>query len=146
MLKFLSFFFLPCLFYHSSSLSLPQSNQLEASPLNFGPSFFSPEYEALRARSSENDSLSLSLSLSLCGYVSLCVWWSPQLQQQQQQNEWTIVMCEWERIRTKGESETMKPRVAKCLVLWILWLVHLKKCYNPLFFTFPCGYLFPLTG
>lgn len=72
MLKFLSFFFLPCLFYHSSSLSLPQSNQLEASPLNFGPSFFSPEYEALRARSSENDSLSLSLSLYVGMWVSMC--------------------------------------------------------------------------
>ena len=144
MLKFLSFFYLvffttpPHFHFHSPTSWKPVLWTLVR--------HFSHRNMKLSEQDRRKTTLSLSLSLSLCGYVSLCVWWSPQLQQQQQQNEWTIVMCEWERIRTKGESETMKPRVAKCLVLWILWLVHLKKCYNPLFFTFPCGYLFPLTS
>lgn len=145
MLKFLSFFYLvffttpPHFHFHSPTSWKPVLWTLVR--------HFSHRNMKLSEQDRPKTTLFFSLSLSLCGYVSLCVWWSPQLQQQQQQqNEWTIVMCEWERIRTKGESETMKPRVAKCLVLWILWLVHLKKCYNPLFFTFPCGYLFPLTS
>lgn len=144
MLKFLSFFYLvffttpPHFHFHSPTSWKPVLWTLVR--------HFSHRNMKLSEQDRRKTTLFFSLSLSLCGYVSLCVWWSPQLQQQQQQNEWTIVMCEWERIRTKGESETMKPRVAKCLVLWILWLVHLKKCYNPLFFTFPCGYLFPLTS
>ena len=144
MLKFHSFFYLvffttpPHFHFHSPTSWKPVLWTLVR--------HFSHRNMKLSEQDRRKTTLFFSLSLSLCGYVSLSVWWSPQLQQQQQQNEWTIVMCEWERIRTKGESETMKPRVAKCLVLWILWLVHLKKCYNPLFFTFPCGYLFPVTS
>ena len=143
MLKFLSFFYLvffttpPHFHFHSPTSWKPVLWTLVR--------HFSHRNMKLSEQDRRKTTLFLSLSLSMWVCESLCVV-KPSTTTTTT-TKWMDHCDVWVRENSdKGESETMKPRVAKCLVLWILWLVHLKKCYNPLFFTFPCGYLFPLTS